>query len=57
MYYMFHSCSKLSIIQKIKFFYQDDNFLLQTIEQKPELFSDQKLNNLISKFDSLESPF
>jgi surface protein len=44
---IFYECSSLTKIKQITFFYQKDKILLRNLEQKPELFSEIKLNQLL----------
>jgi surface protein len=48
---IFKSCSSLPKIEQVKFFYQKDKLLLKSLENNPELFSEQKLNKLLSKYN------
>jgi surface protein len=48
---IFKSCSSLPKTEQVKFFYQEDKLLLKNLENNPELFSEQKLNILLSKYN------
>jgi surface protein len=49
--YMFYGCSSLPKIEQVKFFYQKDKLLLKSLETNPKLFSEQKLNELLGKYN------
>jgi hypothetical protein len=48
MSFMFDNCISLPKIKQIKFLCQKDKLLLKSLESNPELFSNQKLNELLS---------
>jgi surface protein len=45
---MFYYCISLPKLKQIKFLYQKDKLLLKSLELNPELFSEKKLDELLS---------
>jgi hypothetical protein len=50
MSFMFYNCSSLPKIEQVKFFYQKDKILLKSLELNPELLSEEKLEELLEKY-------
>jgi hypothetical protein len=55
MSFMFYNCTSLTKKKQVEFFYQKDKLLLKSLELNPELFSEEKLEDLILKYVPKES--
>jgi surface protein len=50
MHAIFSKCYSLSKTEQVKFFYSKNKFLLQSLELNSNLFSEQKLNELLDHY-------
>jgi surface protein len=49
--WIFSGCSSLPKIEQVKFLHQKDKILLKSLELNPELFSEEKIDKLLEKYN------